>query len=138
MKNFVKDGLVNFALIVLGAYIIPSIMGYGWEHSINILQLLMVTFLIRLLQLLTSKFVSRYPILEYLLELGMILAVVLGFGWLFKWYDIDRLAAIVLTVIVIYAAAFALDLTKTRRDVGFINDQIKLRREKISKQEKGE
>jgi hypothetical protein len=132
MKKFIQALLVNFALVVLGAHIFPSIINNDWARSKFILELLLVTVVIRLLLLLTNKFSSHYPILEYLLELGMILAVVLGFGWLFRWYDLARLWMMVAIVVAVYAAVYAVGIGKMRRDVAFINKQIKLRKKEIS------
>jgi hypothetical protein len=132
MKKFIQALLVNFALVVLGAHIFPSIINNDWARSKFVLELLLVTVVIRLLLLLTNKFSSHYPILEYLLELGMILAVVLGFGWLFRWYDLARLWMMVAIVVAVYAAVYAVGIGKMRRDVAFINKQIKLRKKEIS------
>ncbi len=134
MKKFIQALLVNFALVVLGAHIVPSIINNDWTHSNFILELLFVTVVIRLLLLLTNKFSSHYPIIEYLLELGMILAVVLGFGWLFKWYDLAHLWMMVAIVVAVYAAVYAMGIGKIRRDVAFINKQIKLRKKEISRE----
>lgn len=128
MKKFMQDLLVNFALVVLGAHVISSIIFNNWPHSEYIVQLLLTTAVIRLLLLLTNQFSSRYPILEYMLDFGMVLTVVLGFGWLFGWYSLEYLWAIVLIVAIVYAAVYAVGMGRIRRDVAFINEQITLRK----------
>lgn len=134
MKKFIQALLVNFALVVLCAHVFPSIINNDWPHSKLILELLFVTVVIRLLLLLTNKFSSHYPILEYLLELGMILAVVLGFGLLFRWYDLAHLWMLVAIVVAVYAAVYAVGVGKIRRDVAFINKQIKLRKKEVGRE----
>lgn len=132
MKKFMQGLLVNFALVVLFAHVISSAIFNEWSFSKYILELLLATVVIRLLLLLTNKFSSRYPILEYLLEFGMVLAVVLGFGWLFGWYNLDYLWAMILVVVIVYAAVYAVGMDKTKRDVAFINEQITLRKKENS------
>lgn len=132
MKKFIQRLLVNFALVVLGAHFIPSIISNDWLNSRYIAELLIATVVIRLLLLLTNQFNSRYPILEYLLEFGMVLAVVLGFGWWFGWYSLDYLWAMVVTVAAVYAAVYAVGMGRIRRDVAFINEQIDLRKRENS------
>ena len=128
MKKFMQALLANFALVVLGAHIVFSAISNDWPRSGFVLELLLATVIIRLLLLLTNRFSSHYPIFEYLLEFGMVLAVVLGFGWLFGWYRLDYLWAIVVTVAAVYVAVYAVGMGKTRRDVTFINEQITRRK----------
>lgn len=136
MKVFIKALLVNFALIIIGAYGIPSILWGDWEQAELILQLLLVTVIIRFLMLLTNKFIINNMIVGYVLELAMTLAVVLGFNAIFQWYALRYLWGLILTVVLVYIVAIILDIARTRRDVAFINEQIKLRRKTLSQHEK--
>ena len=128
MRKFIQGMLVNFALVVLCVHVTPNIILNNWAHSKFVLELLLATVVIRLLLLITNQFSSRYPIIEYLLEFGMVLAVVLGFGWLFGWYNLDYLWAMLVIVIAVYAAVYAVGMGKIRRDITFINEQIILRK----------
>ena len=136
MKVFIKALLVNFALIIIGAYGIPSILWGDWEQAELILQLLLVTVIIRFLMLLTNKFIINNMIVGYVLELAMTLAVVLGFNAIFHWYALRYVWGLILTVVLVYIVAIILDIARTRRDVAFINEQIKLRRKTLSQHEK--
>jgi len=129
MKKFIQGLFVNFALIVLGAYIIPCFYTGYWSESVFVIQLFAATLLIRLLQLLTNMIRFRYPIFEYLIELGMVLAVVLGLGRLLNWYAAEYIWVMIVIIVAVYAAVYIVGVGKTKRDVDFINKQIKLRRE---------
>lgn len=135
MKKFMQGLLINYALIVFCAHIIYSIICAEWLFSRFILELFLTTVVIRVLLLLTNQFSSRYLILEYLLEFGMVLTVVLGFGWLFGWYTLEYMWGIILTVAVVYAAVYAVGLGRIRRDVAFINEQITLRKKESSNEQ---
>ncbi|MCL2703916.1 MAG: hypothetical protein FWE91_09965 [Defluviitaleaceae bacterium] len=129
MKKFIKDWLMNFAIIVIVLYVFDFILYGQGGNKVFIFQLLFVTLLIRLLAKLTSKFISLYyPVLEYLLEFAMVNIVVLGSGLLLKWFRLENIWHPILVIAVVYAAAFVLDLTRTNRDIAFINEQIKRRR----------
>jgi hypothetical protein len=130
MKIFFQKLFVNFGLAILVINAFGILTSGEWAFTAYIIQLFFVILIIRLLILLTNKFQSRYPVLEYLLELGMVLAVVLGFGWLFGWYDIGYLWYMVATIVTVYAAVYAVGIGRTRRDVAFINEQIKKRKKK--------
>lgn len=127
MKTFIKDWLVNFALIVLSVDGVFFIVNRSWENISFNVELLFVTLLIRLLLILTGKFTSRYPILEYLLEFGTVTTVVLGIGWLLGWYNIDHMWLIIVIIAIVYTTGYVLDLTNANRDIAYINEQIKQR-----------
>lgn len=127
MKRFIKDWLVNFALIVLSVDGVFFIVNRSWGNISFNVELLFVTLLIRLLLILTGKFTSRYPILEYLLEFGTVTTVVLGIGWLLGWYNIDHMWLIIVIIAIVYTTGYVLNLTKANRDIAYINEQIKQR-----------
>lgn len=133
MKKFIQVLLTNYALAVMGIYIINSLVTGVWATTLYLYELFFVILVIRLLVLLTNKFQLRYPVLEYLLELGMVLTVVLGFGWLFKWYDSSYLWMMIATIVTVYIAVYAVGIGRTKRDVEFINEQIRLRKAKSKK-----
>ncbi|MGL6201373.1 MAG: hypothetical protein ACRC3H_20820 [Lachnospiraceae bacterium] len=128
MKRFINNWLANYALIFICINAFSLVVYGNWESTLFYFQLLFVTLVIRLLQLLTDKFTSHYPILEYLLELGMVIAVVLAAGWLFRWYSAIGMWPILVTIAVTYIVAYVLELTRTSRDIAYINEQIKRKR----------
>ena len=129
MKKFIKNWLMNFALILISINIVSFALDRNWNHVSFVFELLFVTLMIRLIQILTNKFSSRYPILEYMLEFAMVTAIVFGFGWLFGWIGKNWWHNLIV-IIIVYAAAYVLDLTRTKRDISYINEQIKIRRMK--------
>jgi hypothetical protein len=122
-----KNWLMNFALILISINIVSFAINRNWNQVSVVFELLFVTLMIRLIQILTNKFSSRYPILEYMLEFAMVTAIVFGFGWLFGWIG-KNWWHLLIVIIIVYAAAYVLDLTRTKRDISFINEQIKIRR----------
>lgn len=128
MRKFINGWLANYALVLICISVINLIVNRNWDNVSFYIELFTVTLMIRLLQLLTNKFVSNYPILEYLLEFGMVIAVVLVGGWLFAWYNIKGMLFVLLTIAVVYVIAYVLDLTRASRDIAYINEQIKQKR----------
>ena len=136
MKKFINDWLANFALIVLLGCIALLLM----DHASSVvaaffLQLLLVTLVIRLLQLLTTKFISNFFAFEYLVEFAMVVVVVLSGAWLFNWHHFFKIWFILLMIAVVYIIAIILDLTRTNRDVNYINEQIKQARMRRANQD---
>lgn len=131
MKNFFKNLLINFAIVVIVANIVPAIFNGSWDSSIFILQLLLMMLVVRLGQLLTNLFASKYRILEIGLELLMVMAAVLAFGWLFKWYTLAYIWMMPLMVVIGYIFAYILDIARTRKEIELINTQIRRRKERL-------
>lgn len=93
----------------------------------TLFELLGVLLVIRLLVLLTARFELRWPILEYLLELGVVLAVVLPAGWLLKWYDMRFFGFMIAIIASVYLVLYIIGAGKARKDAEFINAQIQMR-----------
>ena len=134
MKKFFKNWMVLFGLVTISAHIVPSLFNGYWEIAISIIKLLAVTLVVCLLQLLTNKITVRTPLIKYLIDLGMVLGIVLFFGWIWEWYSAKNVWLVFVMVIPVFAAGYFLDLIYVRQDVNFINQQIKRRREKILKE----
>ncbi len=131
MKNFFKNLLINFAIVVIVANIVPAIFNGSWDSSVFILQLLLMMVVVRLGQLLTNLFTSKYRILEIGLELLMVMTVVLAFGWLFNWYTLAYIWMMPLMVVTVYIFAYILDIARTRKEIEFINTQLRRRKERL-------
>ena len=135
MKNFIKSWMLLFAIVIISVFIIISAINWLWDSTFFIFQLLIVTFIIRLSQLLTNKIPEKFSIFKYSIDLGIALVVVLIFGWIWGWYNwewngIKGAWIICSTIIPVFFAAFFLDLIKVRHDVDDINKQIRKRRQK--------
>lgn len=131
MKNFAKKWMMVFALIVLSAFIIPSIYSGHWsEYAWLVIQLLAISLIICLLYALTDKISLQIPLLKYLLELSIALIVVFLFRWIWKW---DTAIWIVFAMVVpVYVVAALLDVIQIKRDVEIINLHIKKRQQKLN------
>ncbi len=128
MKNFAQKVLINYALVVIVLAVV-NISAFGFsEYARFSLELLAVLVVVWLALMLTNMFQSRWPVLEYLLELATVLAIVLGGGWLFGWYDTHWISHMIAVIVAVYAGVYAVGADRARRDAQFINEQIKLRR----------
>jgi hypothetical protein len=131
MKEFIKKFLINFGMILIAAFLVPAIVNNDWDLFFAVMRIFGVVLVIHLGQLLTNRFTSDYHILELGLEFVMVLGVVLVFGWFFQWYTLKTIWMMPLMVVPVYVAAYILDITRTRRDMEFINTQIKRRKERL-------
>ena len=130
MKRFIKDWLINFALIILAATILPAILSGNWSAVKNIFEILGVTLIIRLLLLLTSRMSPKWPILQYIVEIGMVITVVLLSGLGLGWFTPKYMWIFIIAVLAVCIPAYWLDIARNQRDVEYINEKIRQRRGK--------
>lgn len=132
MKEFIKRWLLVFAMVVISVFVIGAIRNRQWQNAIFILEILITTLTICILQLLTGKIPLRITVLKYLIDLAMIISTVLFFGWVWKWwYTMAGVWTLCAIVIPVFIAAIILDVVIVRRDVDIINKQIMRRRQKL-------
>lgn len=130
VKKLIQKSLILAALIMLAAYTVPAIFYGGWKDTLFLYELLLVSGLICVAQLVTNLFKSNYLILEIALEYLMVILIVGIFGLLFGWYKLTYLWIVLVYVTPVYIIGYLLDLGRTRRDVEFINERIRQRAER--------
>lgn len=132
MKNFIKQCLLIFSLIIIVAFLVPAIVTNKWDDFVVILEFLLITVVARSGLLLMNKNINANRFLEIGLELIMILILVFAFGWVFKWYTLEYIWMIPAMVIPAYIVGNILDIIKTKQDLEYINQQIKFRKERLN------
>ncbi|AWW27603.1 hypothetical protein ACIZ62_17025 [Acetobacterium carbinolicum] len=132
MKNFIKQCLLIFSLIIIMAFFVPALVSNKWDDFIVILEFLLVTVVARLGLLLINKYLNGHRYVEIGLELVMLLTVVFAFGWVFKWYTLEYIWIIPAMVIPAYLIGNVLDIIKMRQDVAYINQQIQFRKKRLN------
>lgn len=132
MKNFIKQCLLIFSLIIIVAFFVPAIVTNKWDDFIVILEFLLITVVARSGLLLINKNINANRFLEIGVELIMILTLVFACGWVFKWYTLEYAWMIPVMVIPAYVVGNILDIIKTKQDLEYINQQIKFRKERLN------
>ena len=79
---------------------------------------------------LIHRFESRYIILEYLLDIGLIIIVLVVFGAIFNWYSTIPVWLLPVMAVVIYLFVIITSITKIRKDTREINELLQKRKEK--------
>jgi hypothetical protein len=80
---------------------------------------------------LLTKLESPNVILEYLRNIGYIIAVLVVFGLIFDWYSTIPVWVLVIMAVVIYLFVIIITITKIRKDTNEINELLQKRKEKI-------
>ena len=80
--------------------------------------------------LMWKKVEIRYVLLEYLLDVGYIIIVLVVFGMIFDWYSAISVWVLAVMAVVIYILAITISINKIRRDTREINKLLQKRKEK--------
>jgi hypothetical protein len=81
----------------------------------------------------TYKIELRYPVLEFLLDIGFMIAVIVLSGTLFKWYSYIPVWVPVIMVVIVYILFYLLDIIRVRKDIKEINKLLQKLKEKETK-----
>jgi len=96
----------------------------------TILEIIVANTVITIGLCLTQKIESRYAILEFLLDIGFMMTVIILSWILFKWYSSIPVWIPVIIVIVVYILFYMLDIIRVHRDIKEINKLLQKLREK--------
>lgn len=129
MKKIIKKSLALTAIIILTIYTVSSFRFGKWEDTQFLWELMFISVLLCLAQLLLDYFKSNYYLLELLAEYAMVCIIVAVSGLLLGWFNLFYIWHVLIYVTPIYVVVYLLDLGRTKRDVDFINKKIQERLE---------
>ena len=138
MKNFVNKFLRNYAVVVIVVGIAFITRNDTLLLVSLLFELLVALFLVDLLKLLMQKINhhTHYFVTEHLF--GYIVAmIVFPSTWrIFGWYERVAIWSILISVTAVSVTVFVLELGRTKKDIAYINEKLKQRREKKKEQTK--
>lgn len=123
----------GITLIVLAA--MGAIFGAKFILINGVFQSFFANIVIHIGLLYTHKFESAYAVLEYTLDIGYTVAVVLVCGVVFNWYSSTPIWILILMSVIIYFAGILLSTIQIHQNISEINDLLKKRNEKFLSKE---
>ena len=131
--NEIKKTITNImfttgaALVILAVF--SLLFGKEFYYAHVVLQIFAANIVINLGLFMLWKLEIRYMILEYLVDVGYIIAVLVVFGIIFDWYSTVPVWLLVVMAAVIYTFATIITITKFRKDTEEINELLQKRKE---------
>jgi uncharacterized membrane protein len=116
------------SLVILAAF--SMIFGKEFNYAPVVLQIFAANIVINLGLFFLWKFELPYLILQYLLNVGYIILVLVVFGAVFNWYSTVPVWLLAVMAVVIYAFAAIISAAKFRKDTEEINELLQKRKEK--------
>ena len=142
MKNEIKKMLVYtlantcvvlFLLIVVAIIIDGHPVQTVWNSTIQVsmfFQILAANAVIHFGVFLARRFESKYVILEYMLDISLIIIVIFVFSALFDWFATRRWILVVMAV-VLYLFGLITNNINTRKNAQEMNELLQKRKKKL-------
>lgn len=128
MKKLIRNCFTTTGLTLVILAVIASLYQAKCLFVNSVYQSLFVNIIIHIGLLLLKKFESKYYIIEFIVNIGYVLVVLIGFGFLFKWYSSMPMWLLSLMGITIYLIGCIFNIFKINDDISFINTQLKQNR----------
>lgn len=127
MKKMAANILCStgITLIVLAA--LGTMYGAHYLFIKSVFQSFFANIIIHAGLRLTHRFESGYAALEYMLDIGYTIAVVILCGAVFDWYTSTPVWLLIIMSVVIYLAAVSLSIFRMKKDIEEINELVKRR-----------
>ena len=116
------------SLVILAVF--SELFSKEIKYAPVVLQIFAANIVINSGLFLIWKIEIHYMLLEYLVDVGYIIAVLAVSGLIFNWYTTVPVWFLAVTAVVIYFFATIITLTKFRKDTNEINELLQKRREK--------
>jgi hypothetical protein len=135
MKNENLKGIILYVLASTGAvlFLLTAFIMFNGGKSISaytILQIIGANSVITIGLFLTHKVEFRYAVLEFLLDIGYMIAVIVLAGTIFKWYYSIPVWVTLVIILVVYLLFYLLDIVRVSRDIKEINKLLQKKKKK--------
>jgi MinD-like ATPase involved in chromosome partitioning or flagellar assembly len=133
MKNIIKQSLLRIVFVTGAAIILSAlycaITDTGSIDNKAVFQILAANTVIIIGLNLTKKFESTYAILEYLLDTGYTIMVLVLSGLIFDWYSSIPIWYLVFMGIAIYICGVIINIVRNHNELKEITKILKKRKE---------
>lgn len=137
MKKRIRNimAATGFTLVVLAG--IATLYNAAFLSIHSIFQIFGANIVIHFGFILTGKFESKYTILEILLDMSYVIAVLILFGSVFKWFNSTPVWVLISMAVIIYSFGCLINIFHMKDDVGTINKLLEERKQLMNGRERG-
>jgi len=130
IKNIIASIMfvTGAALVILAAF--SAFFGAEFYFAPAVLQTFAANILIILGLYIRWKFELRYIILEYLVDIGYTILVLVVFGFIFDWYTSTPMWLLIVMAVVIYILGITVFIIKFKKDTNEMNELLEKRKKK--------
>ena len=127
MKKITVNILCSTAITLLILAVLGVFSGARFLLIHSVFQSFLVNIIIHTGLIFTQKFESSYAVLEFMLDIGYVVIVVMISGAVFNWYGSTPIWVLVIMAAVIYLAGILLNMVQVRQEIDGINELLQKR-----------
>ncbi len=125
--TFAKNTFLTTGITISLLAVVAFLFGGSCIFVVTIFQNLLANACIHLAFLLTGKFESKYFLLDALLDVAVVAAIILLFGFVFNWFSSTPIWVLIIMVCITYGIGTCFQVFRAREDIDFINKRLKQR-----------
>lgn len=127
MKNILKQTLILASIMIFVVFFVSYLMIGITQEIALVFELFLLSFLIVLIQQLIKRAYFNQCFLNIVMEYLTISISVLLYGYFVDWFVKSNWWMVFLYVAIVYIPAYFLDMGIVRKDVKYINSQLRKR-----------
>ena len=129
MRKILQDTCILAALMILVVFTCSIIWSGITAEILLVLSLFGLALLITIVNYLFDEFLTLSIVVSYIVKYFVFSGIVMLFGFIVGWFFPSNFWMAAIYVAVVYGLAYVFDSFQTKRDVSFVNEQIKARDE---------
>lgn len=124
IKKITVNVLATTALSIFLMCLVAIIKGFTLMGIFVPFEILLVNLLAHFGFLLFDKINLKYRLLNYIGMLVYLIGIIVGFGYLFKWFVVNEIWVVCVVGVAVFIVALVIDLIKISRDASEINSSL--------------
>lgn len=125
MKKLLRDTCILSALMIFSVFTISILWSGVTAEIILVLELFGLSLLIALVNTLCDEVLSLSIMGSYLLKYFVVTGIVMLYGFIVGWFFRSNFWMAAIYVAVVFVLAYLLDSFRTKKDLKYINEQIR-------------
>lgn len=138
VKRFIVNVLATTALSIFLMCLIAIIKGFTLMGLLIPFQILLVNFLAHIGFILFDNINMKYKVLNYIVMLICLIGLIIGFGFLFKWFVVNQIWVVCVVGIAVFIVALIIDIIKINREASEINSSLQKLQKRKNRDNKSE
>lgn len=138
IKRIAVNALATTALSIFLMCLVAIIKDFTLMGIVVPFEILLVNLLAHIGFILLDKINMRYKILNYIAMLVYLIGIIIGFGFLFKWFIVNEIWIVCVVGVAVFIIALVIDIVKINRDASKINSSLQELRKRKNQDNKSE
>ena len=124
IKRLIVNTLATTALSIFLMCVVAYIKGFTLMELVVPFEILLVNLLAHIGFVLLDKVNMKYKILNYCVMLVYLIGIIIGFGFLFDWFEVNEIWIVCVVGVAVFIVAIVTDIVKINRDASEINSHL--------------